>query len=288
MNIAISGATGFIGSNLTRYFEQKGYKILPISRQILSLEDNVELKRILNQADVVVNLAGAPINRLWTKAYKKKLYDSRILPTRRLVTTINEIAKKPKLFISTSAIGYYSTEGCNTESDGRRGEGFLAELCEAWENEASRVDTSVRLVIARLGVVLFAKGGAFEQMIFSTKFKVAVAAGDRDHLLSWINIADLMAAVDFLINNAKLKGVINFVAPQSVTNAEMVKSIGRVYKCPIKIVMPSFFFRCLLGESADFMINSPCAFPSKLIESGFGFKTPTFQDFLKDVHSNGK
>lgn len=280
LNIAISGATGFIGSVLTEHFTKLGCNVFPISRKTLLMSDKTELKTILAKSQIVINLAGAPINRLWTKSYKKELYDSRILSTCKIVDTINQLTQKPKLLISTSAIGYYPSNGCSDESSSR-GDGFLSKLCEDWENEAKKVDDSVRLVIARLGVVLSHNGGAFKQMSLSTKFKIASTIGDANHMLSWVSIEDLVAIVECLVKNKDIKGIVNFVSPTSISNTDMLSHIARHYKCFVKLRIPSFIVRLALGESANFIIKSPHAAPKKLIELGYVFKTPTFIDFLR-------
>lgn len=281
LNIAISGATGFIGSNLVHHFSKLGYNMLPITRKHISTDNNKDLKNILAKSQIVINLAGAPINRLWTKSYKKELYDSRMLSTRKIVNTIDQLTQKPQLLISTSAIGYYPSIGCSDENSSR-GDGFLSRLCEDWENEAKKVDDNVRLVIARLGVVLSHNGGAFKQMSLSTKFKIASTIGDANHLLSWISIEDLVSIVECFVKNSDIRGTVNVVSPSSISNEDMLSHIARHYKCLVKLRIPSFVARLALGESANFIINSPHVVPKKLIEFGYVFKTPTFIDFLKE------
>lgn len=280
MNIAISGSTGFIGGYLTSYFKGLGYCVLPISREVLFMDDDTKLRNILSQSQIVINLAGEPINHFWTNSYKQKLYNSRIVSTQKIVNAINQLSIKPSLFISTSAIGYYPEAGYCNEYDEAKGVGFLPDLCKAWEHEAQQVDSSVRLVIARLGVVLAHDGGAFKQMVFSTKFKIATVIGRGSHLLSWISAEDLFSAINHIINTSELQGVVNLVSPHNITNNEMLSLIALRYRSWFKIRIPAFIFRLVLGEAADFLLKSPSVEPRKLIESGFIYENPEFKDFL--------
>ena len=136
MKIAISGASGYIGQHLTLFFTEKGDEVVPLGRNLFKEENFDELCHRVESCDVVINLAGASINKRWTKAYKQELYDSRIRTTHQLVNAINTRDILPKLFISTSAVGYYPTSGEYDEYNNRQGEDFLARLCGAWEKEA--------------------------------------------------------------------------------------------------------------------------------------------------------
>ena len=139
MKIAISGASGYIGQHLTLFFTEKGDEVVPLGRNLFKEENFDELCHRVEPCDVVINLAGASINKRWTKAYKQELYDSRIRTTHQLVNAINTRDILPKLFISTSAVGYYPTSGEYDEYNNRQGEDFLARLCGAWEKEARAV-----------------------------------------------------------------------------------------------------------------------------------------------------
>ena len=147
MKIAISGASGYIGQHLTLFFTEKGDEVVPLGRNLFKEENFDELCHRVESCDVVINLAGASINKRWTKAYKQELYDSRIRTTHQLVNAINTRDILPKLFISTSAVGYYPTSGEYDEYNNRQGEDFLARLCGAWEKEARACLPDVRLVI---------------------------------------------------------------------------------------------------------------------------------------------
>lgn len=283
MKVAISGASGFIGTYLSWHFAENGHTVFPLNRKILALESNTELAGILSHSDVVINLAGAPINHRWTKSYKRELYDSRIKTTRKIVDTINQIDNKPKLLISTSAVGYYPYQGCYDEYHAAKGDGFLSHLCEQWEEEARAVSSDVRLVITRFGVVLAPHGGAFEQMMRPAKMGVAVIIGPGDQPFPWIDIADLTQAMEHVIHHTDISGVVNFTSAHQITNKELMLAAAKHYRSVLTINIPAVAFRMLFGESAEFMTKGQCVKPVKLLGSGFKFKSPTILDFYSKI-----
>ena len=150
----------------------------------------------------VINLAGAPIDRRWTDAYKRELVESRIMTTRKLVEAVNRLHEPPGVMISASAVGYYgSSGGCHGELDAPEADSFLAELCVAWEKEAGLVNSSVRLVLTRFGVVLSPDGGALPEMMRPARFGVTATAGNPDHLFSWVALEDLADALVFIMGS---------------------------------------------------------------------------------------
>jgi len=173
--IAITGASGFVGTNLTRYFENLDYKIIPISRDILNNEQ--KLKSVLEESDVIINLAGANIIGKWTQKYKELLYSSRIDTTKKVVAALNQITGKNKLLISTSAVGIYDNKATHDEN-GTFANDFLSNLCQDWEKEALKAKSeNVKVSIFRFGIVLGQGGGAFAKMITPFKFGLGGVIG---------------------------------------------------------------------------------------------------------------
>ena len=283
MKIAISGASGFIGRYLSQHFIDKGHTIFPLSRESFTDEFSLELINILSQSDVVINLAGASINRRWTKAHKKELYDSRIITTRKLVNAINHAKSKPKGLISASAVGYYSSEGCYDEYNSIKGTGFLSNLCEQWEEEATKVSPDVRLAITRFGVVLATKEGAFDKMMLPAKYGIATIIGSGDQPFPWIDIEDLAHAMEYIIGTSALNGEVNLVTPEQISNKELMLAAGKHYNSLITIKIPASIFHILFGESAEFMTKGQCVYPKKLLDSGFVFKSKTIYDFFQSL-----
>lgn len=283
MNIAISGASGFIGSYLNQYFSNKGNNIFPLTRKILTSESNSELTDLLAQSDVVINLAGASINHRWTQAYKKELYDSRIKTTQKIVNTINQLDSKPKLMISASAVGYYPSQGCYDEDNAKQGNGFLSKLCGQWEQEARAVSSDVRIAITRFGVVLSAHGGAFEKMMQPAKLGLATIIGPGNQNFPWIDITDLAHAMAHIIHHEHLSDAINFVAPQSITNQALMQAAAKHYNSFLTIKIPPLVFRIIFGEASEFMTEGQCVQPKKLLNSGFIFQSKTISDFYANL-----
>lgn len=285
MKIVISGGSGFIGSVLTRYLKRKGDEVIPLSRDYFQGDaPNDKLKNALQDADVVINLAGTPINHRWSKSYKEKMFESRIITTRKIVEIINSQARKPKVFISASAVGYYPIKGCHNEYSTIKGDGFLATLCEAWEQEAKKISPQVRLAVTRFGVVMSKKGGAFPLLSLPARLKVAAVIGPGNQWLPWIYLGDLVKAIEHIINEPSLSGTVNFVAPQQITNREVMKAVAKHEKSWLVITIPKFFFRLALGKASTFITTGQCVVPKKLIDSGFAFSAPTIEDLLEKIY----
>lgn len=283
MKIAISGASGFVGTNLSHYFESRGHIIVPINR--LSLADGNEqlLHEILSQADIVINLAGASINKRWSDKYKCELRDSRIITTRKIVDTINLLEHKPQLFISASAVGYYDSFGHHDEYTFKKGTGFLSDLCEEWEAEARRLTKDVRLCITRFGVILAEKGGAFDKLALPTKFGIIPILGSGKQLFPWIDIADLTRAYEFIIYNNNVEDIINLVAPETIAHETLMRSIGKHYRGIIAVKVPASIIRLAMGESANFITEGQFVSSKKLKDYGFIFKSPSITDFCSNL-----
>ena len=242
------------------------------------------LVQTLSHCDVVINLAGAPIGKRWTPEYKKELYDSRIRVTGHIIRAMEAVKNKPKLMISASAVGYYPVEGSVDEYTDMRGEGFLSELCYAWEKEAKRCPPETRLVITRFGIVLSPDGGAMKQMLEPLKLaKIAVAIGPGTQPFPWISIQDLCRAMDFIIRNESMHGVYNFVAPQQISQFAFTRALAKRHHAWMTAIMPRSFFRLRYGEASAFLTTGPAVHPTRLLESGFEFAVPTVEKLFEET-----
>ena len=249
MNIAISGASGFIGNHLTDYFSALGHRVTSLSRPLFRDGFFGELVQAIEHSDVVINLAGSSINQRWTEATMQEMMDSRIQTTRKIVDAIKGANQKPKLLISISAVGYYPSEGDFDEYTERKGEGFLAELCQAWETEARNCPSDVRLVITRLGIVLSPDGGALQKMLKPVKaLKIAFSIGTGNRPFPWIDIRDLCRSVDFIIKHPELQGVVNLVSPDSVTQYLFTRIMAKNSGAWLTIPLPSSWFHVMYGQ----------------------------------------
>ena len=279
--VALCGATGFIGSHLRDHFNAAGYRIVPLGREFFTDSAAGRLADALSGCDTAVNVAGAPIDRRWSKAYKRKLFDSRIGTTRRLVAAM-ERTDSIRCWICASAVGYYPSEGCfDDTADAASGDDFLAGLCRDWEAEAYKAPARIRTSVTRFGIVLDGYGGAFERLALPAKLGTAVVPGNGRQPFTWIDIEDRCRAMTLLIESPELAGTFNFVAPQHLSMEEAVSLVRRHYKAWFQIRVSARLLRLLRGEAADLLLKGQCARPLRLLDAGFEFHTPELQLFLE-------
>lgn len=270
MKIALSGSSGFVANALKQTFSD----ITPILRD----DSILDIQKKLENIDVVINLAGAPIINRWSESYKKILLSSRIETTRKLVKAIDK--SNVKHFISTSAIGIYPDNMPCNESCIKYGEDFLASLAKAWEKEALKCTKPT--AILRFGIVLGADGGALKQMLTPFKLGVGGVIGDGSMKMSWIDIQDLVSMYQFIIQN-NIEGIFNATAPHPVTNTEFTKELGKVLQKPTIFPLPEFVLKIIFGEAATVLTGSKEIYPNEIIEKGFQFSYPTIESSLKHL-----
>jgi uncharacterized protein (TIGR01777 family) len=233
----------------------------------------------------VINLAGASISKRWTSKYKQEIMDSRVLTTRRLVTALNQMAAPPSLCISVSAVGIYPDSGVHGESSPMRGTGFLTHVCESWEQEARMLKPGIRLVITRFGVVLGKEGGAAPLMLAPFRFFVGSIIGNGRQGLPWIHIDDLANAIQWLIEQKQVSGVVNFVSPQLTNNEQFSKTAAKVMHRPCWFRIPAFVFKIILGEGHTMVTSGQQVVPDVLIHGGFKFRYPKLEDAIRSIIS---
>ncbi len=257
--IAISGASGFIGSHVRKKFE---------NNVIINKDDTKEeILAKLKGVDVVINLAGAPIVQKWDEEYKKVLFSSRIESTKKLVDAINK--SEVKQFISASAVGIYPDNKACDESCEEVSNDFLGILAFNWENEAKKCEKTT--TILRLGVVLGANGGAFSTMLSPFKLGLGGIIGNGQMMTSWIDIDDLIRIYGHVIEK-KLNGVYNAVSPSPITNFAFTKALGKVLNRPTIFPLPNIIVKMLFGEGAIVLTGSKEIYPKALVDTGFSFK----------------
>ena len=278
--IAITGASGFVGTSLKKYFSALGYKIISISRDVLN--DNKKLEETLNQTDIVINLAGANIINRWSKSYKKLLYSSRIETTSKIVNAINSIQNRPKLLISTSAVGIYDNKTTYDEN-GSYSNDFLSNLCQDWEKEAKKAkNESTKVSIFRFGIVMGKDGGALQKMITPFKLGLGGTIGDGKQAFSYIHINDLLNAYKFVIEN-EFEDTFNLTAPIPTTNKGLTLALGKTLKRPTILPIPQFVLNIIFSEGAQVLTDGQSAIPKKLLELGFKFKFNTIEETIEDL-----
>ena len=294
MQILITGGSGFIGSNLTASLKKQGNKIIILSRNkskvSLGISDNIisSLDDIKNDAqiNVIFNLAGAPIDKIWTVRYKQILIDSRITVTKEIITLISRLKLKPQLLINASAVGYY---GCHKDSvideDSKPIDGFTNKLCELWEREALRANHyGVRTCIARLGIVLGKEGGMLQRVIIPFKLGLGGKLGTGRQSFSWIHIKDVINIFEFFIQNKDLRGAYNLTSPGLVTNAEFTKALGSCFNRPTFCSVPTVIIKLIFQEMGEILLLSGSkVFPKRLIQVGYNFKFLKIKNALEDI-----
>lgn len=296
MKILITGASGVIGTGLQKSFREKGHQMLLASRKEPKREDQIhwnmdtgfadeDLPR-LEGFDAFIHLAGESIGGglRWTEEKKKAIRDSRVFGTRTMIEALARIEKKPSVFISGSAIGFYGDRGDEEMTEGSRaGDTFLSEVCKEWEAESRRAeDMGVRTVLARTGIVLSRDGGALATMLTPFKFGVGGVVGSGKQWMSWISLDDVVGIFNFLLENESVRGAVNVVAPNPVTNGEFTKTLGSVLYRPTILPLPEFAVNLVFGEMGDaLLLDSTRVIPKRMQDSGYEFKFPNLEPALE-------
>lgn len=279
--VAITGFSGFVGTNLIYMFQNKGFKTIGIKRE--DIKNIKKLTKIVENSDIIVNLAGANIINRWTESYKKILYSSRIFTTQALVKAMDKTSKKPELFISTSAIGIYKNEACYDEENFELEDSFLGNLCKEWENSALKAkELGIRVAIFRFGIVM-GKGGALEKMLTPFKLGVGGTIGDGKQDFSFIHIEDLLNVYEFIYENDNLHGIFNLTAPKPTTNLGLTKTLGKFLNRPTIFPLPKFILNLIFSEGSKILTDGQCIKPKRLIENGFKFKYKTIEDTIANL-----
>ncbi|MFK5882512.1 MAG: TIGR01777 family oxidoreductase [Sulfurospirillum sp.] len=275
MKIAISGASGFIGSHLRKRFE---------NCTVLNRDDSEEdILKKLEDVDTVINLAGAPVVQKWDEEYKKILISSRIDTTKKLVSAIDK--SEVKQFISASAIGVYPNDKCCDETCKEVAKDFLSDLVQEWEREAKKCEKTT--AILRFGVVLGTDGGAFGTMLPTFKLGLGGTIGNGSMMTSWIDIEDVMRIYEFIMQK-RLKGVFNAVSPGPITNFAYTKAIGKAIFRPTVFPLPLVVAKMLFGEGVIILSGSKEIYPKRLLDSGFKFKYPDINSSLAHLLKKAK
>jgi len=278
MNILITGASGLVGSGLVQHLFSKGHDIFSLQRNSDQTGPFWSFDKIptgSGQAsfDAVIHLAGENIaTGRWTQSKKDKILKSRIEGTRQLAEYCAGLPVKPQVFFCASAIGYYGNRGDETlDESSTSGTNFVAEVCRAWEEAAQpAAEAGTRVAFGRIGMVLSGEGGTLPTMLPSFKLGIAGVVGSGTQYISWVQIEDLIAMIEFILENDRIEGPVNLVAPAAATNREFTKALGKVVKRPTLMKMPAFVAKTVFGQMADELIlSSTRVLPSVLMRNGY-------------------
>ncbi len=291
----MAGGSGFVGRALVAALAARGDSVLLLTRgatgdarglvRALTWDGKStgDWARDLDGADAVINLCGENVAAgRWTPARKIQLLKSRVESTRALVAAISQAARRPKALINASAVGYYgiAPEGACAEG-APQGRDFLAALCGQWEREALAAEPlGVRVVPARLGVVLGDGGGALAKMALPFKLFAGGPLGSGRQPVPWIHRDDAVGALLFALERDALTGPVNVVAPQALDNRAFSAALGRALGRPSWLPAPAFALKAALGEMSSLALGGQRAEPKKLLDAGYAFKFPTLDAAL--------
>lgn len=290
--IAVTGASGLIGSALVRSLTADGHEVVRLVRRATRGADEVcwdpEGEYVdaaaLDGCDAVVNLAGAGVgDHRWTDAYKKTVRDSRVLGTAALAEAVAALDRPPRVWVNGSAIGFYGETGDRAvDEDAPPGDGFLPSLCVEWEEATAPVqEAGVRTVFARTGLVVAKDGGAWAKLFPLFKAGVGGRFGDGRQYWSFVALHDEVAAIRHLIDTEGLSGPFNLTAPNPLTNREITAAMGRVMRRPSLFTVPAPALKLVLGEMSGDVLGSQRVLPKRLLESGFTFAFPEIEGAIR-------
>lgn len=296
MRIVVAGGTGFLGRPLRLALDAGGHDVVTLSRggtagfSVAQWQPDGTVgpwARVIDGADVVINLAGESIAAgRWTAARKKKIRESRIQATRSIRGAIAAAARQPRLLINGSAVGYYGARGDEVVTEETApGTDFLSEVAREWEAEAAAAESPVtRVVMLRTGIVLERDGGALAEMIRPFQFFLGGPLGTGRQYMPWIHRADWIALVRFLVRSEFARGAFNATAPAPVTNAEFTTVLARALHRPAVLRAPAPMLKVILGEMAGpLLLTGQRAVPAKALEMGFAFTYANLDAALKAI-----
>jgi uncharacterized protein len=277
MNVAITGASGFVGRALSELLRASGHSVTAIS---LRTQPPPE---IFAGCQAVVHLAGEPVAQRWTAAARERISNSRIQGTRSLVAALRK--HPPAVLVSASAVGYYGSRGDEIlTEDSPPSSDFLGQVALGWEQEAHAAEQfGVRVVTPRIGVVLGRGGGALAQMLLPFRLGVGGRLGAGEQWMSWIALDDLVSLIEFAITDAALRGPVNAVAPNPVTNAVFTRELAAALHRPAIFPVPAFALKILFGEMSQILLEGQRVIPQAALRAGFQFRFSKLGEALRQI-----
>jgi len=293
MRITLTGATGFLGTELVGLLQKDGHDLRFLSRKATGSPAHFAWDPItapppaasLEGADAVIHLAGEPVAQRWTDDVKRKIRLSRVQGTNNLVAALTALPVRPKTLICASAIGYYGSRGGDVLTEpAAAGTGFLPEVCVEWEQAAGAARAlGIRVVTPRIGVVLGKEGGALKKMLPPFRLGAGGPLAGGRQWMSWIHVEDMVRLIAFALNTQALEGAVNAASPAPVTNAGFTRALGAALHRPAFFPVPEFALRALYGEMAGILLDSQRAIPAAAQAAGFQFLHPSLAETLRGL-----
>lgn len=292
MNYLITGGAGYIGRAFIATLDRNKDRVVVVARALVEMGSHVKVvtdfAQIPNDAvfDVVINLAGLPIDRRWSESYKAALFASRVDLTDRLIACLARLDHKPGVLLSASAIGYYGDHGGKSLDEQSGGiDGFTHRLCKAWEVSAQQAQSlGVRVCIMRFGVVLGRNSGFIKKVGLPFRLGLGGRIGSGKQGFSWVHIEDVLTCMHTFIANKTLSGAFNVVAPEKASNKSLTKTMALVLHRPALLPMPNWVVKLLFGQMGeDLLLKGDHVLPHRLEEIGFSYKYPSLKGALSAV-----
>ncbi len=289
MNLGITGATGFIGRHLIDIALRRGHEVIAFTRNPNAQIPGCEMRSFrldqppdITHCQALIHLAGESVVGLWTPSKRRRIVESRVEGTRRVVQAINAATQPPEVFVSGSAIGYYGDGGDKElEETAPAGTGFLPQTCQAWEAEALHAERT-RIVLMRTAVVLGKESGALKAMLPAFSLGLGGQISNGTQWMSWIHIEDMARLILFAVENLDIHGPLNASAPWPVRNSEFTATLARTLHRPAWFRVPAFALRAL-GEFSHELLDSKRVVPAAATSHQFGFQFPELAPALKNL-----
>ena len=289
MILGITGASGFIGRRVIDLALGRGHEVVAFTRSPRHEIPGCEMRAFsldatpdLRGCEAVIHLAGEPVAGVWTPGKKRRIRESRVLGTRRIVEAIGKMDTPPEVLVSGSAVGFYPDSGeVELTETSAGGAGFLPEIVRAWEAEACQAERT-RVVLLRTGIVLGKGGGALRAMAPVFRAGLGGQIADGRQWMPWIHLEDEARLILFAVENLDLCGALNATAPWPARNADFTRTLARTLRRPAFFRVPAFALR-MLGEFSHELLDSKRVLPALATELGFGFQFPELEPALKNL-----
>lgn len=291
--VFLIGGTGFIGTFITNFFLERGWRVFLLVRnssKLKKLNPGVEIifgdplkegewQNLVPHMDLVINLVGETIFKRWTPEYKKRIWDSRILSTERVVSAL----RAGQVLFNASAVGYYGDRGEEILTENSpKGSLFVSELCDQWEKKALEGERrGARILIGRFGIVLGKGGGILSVILPIFKLGLGGKLGNGKQWFPWVHILDLARAIEFLYEKNGERGIFNITSPAPIRNEDMTKVIGKILRRPTFFTVPTLALKTLYGELTEVIMASARVIPERLLKLGFEYKYTSFEDAFR-------
>lgn len=298
MKAAVTGASGMLGTHLVHSLRDEGHDVLRVVRREPHTRDEVRWDPVsgfvdlaaLAGVDAVIHCAGAGLgDRPWTPSYRRIVYESRVVGTRTIATSLAQLEPRPKVLLSMSGVGYYGNQVNRVlDEQSPMGDTYIAKIAHDWEQATQpAADAGIRVVTARTGVVISAKGGAFGRILPIFRLGLGGRIGSGKQFWSWVGLRDYVAAMRFLLERADVSGAVNVCSPNPVTNAQLTQTLARVVHRPAALPVPGFALRVPFRDFAVDLLRGQRVVPTRLLEAGFVFADPEIEMALRSATATG-